>query len=153
MTTTMTTTLRGAAIARVSAVLADIATLPADYYASRTKRVWANSREFASRKARMMCHQSGLCVSCGREMDETDMWEETDESGKTVIVYGPDFPEVSHHLAAKRYGTVRGGYIWGNLSLWHKSCNRDNGEKDVNLDSLARPDLIVTSASELPKAV
>lgn len=148
------TITRQAAIQRVAAVLAEIGDpANASHYASRTKRVFANSREFASRKARMMCHQSNLCVSCGREMDETDTWEETDQAGKTVIVYGPDFPEVSHHLGAKRGNPrgQRGGYIWGNLSVWHKSCNRDNGEKDVNLDNLARPDLIVTSAQELPK--
>lgn len=96
-------------------------------------RLISNSKARRNYRARLAQYQGNLCICCGLDLGiegEGNEWE------------------LSHNVAAKVFGPeVRGGYFWGNLGTWHKSCNRDNGERTVTIGTgrdtdIQRPDLV-----------
>lgn len=111
-------------------------------YAADTRDKFGNGGKRAEYRRRLFAFQHGVCVKCGGTMS-LEAAPGTDERA-----------EWSHLRTARRFGSVRAGFRWGNLTLWHMRCNRSFGENDVNLATdLNRADLIFWgNTRELPMA-
>lgn len=106
----------------------------AEAFNTQTRDRWGNSKTRADRRARLLAWQGGLCVKCGHAV--------TDDG------------QLSHHVAATFHGApnkAHAGVFYGNVSVWHGSCNFDQGEANVRIEDLARPDLVFTGTTrDLP---
>ena len=103
--------------------------------ASRERRF--GGRDLARFAVRLFAAQGGVCVRCGN------------------AILHPVDGDVSHSVPAEFHATgqgrARGGYLPGNLSLWHRVCNSTFGDRVATPDVLRRPDLIVLDWANLPR--
>lgn len=106
----------------------------ADAFNAQTRDRWGNSRTRADRRARLLAWQGGLCVKCGEAIDGQG--------------------ELAHLVAATAHGApnrMHAGFIYGNISVWHGTCNYEQGDANVRIENLARPDLVFTGTTrDLP---
>src|SRR5690349_20448239 len=100
-------------------------------------------------RARIMLVQGGLCVMCGTDMVEIP--ESNHAAGcecGDVACHGvmcrcevcDMSAEFSHTVPATFHGKSRRGWLVTNVSLWHRRCNRLNGERVAS--GMVRPDLM-----------
>jgi 5-methylcytosine-specific restriction endonuclease McrA len=78
---------------------------------------------------RMLDLQGYVCTKCGNALQSDDT---------------NDAPQWAHLVPATFHGAPQGahaGSLWGNLTVWHTSCNAAWGERVVTSADLARPDL------------
>jgi hypothetical protein len=108
-------------------------------------------------RARMFCAQGGTCVACGARMLEV-MPDEHAAGCECGACHGTgcrcewcdESAEFSHTVPATFHGVSRRGWLVTNVSLWHRKCNRENGERVAR--DLARPDLLhLGGTRDLPK--
>ena len=104
--------------------------------ASRERRF--GGRDLARFGVRLFAHQNGICVRCGN------------------AILHPVDGDVSHSVPSEWHRgdsatRVRGGYLPGNLSLWHRVCNSTFGDRVATPDVLRRPDLIPLDWTTLPR--
>lgn len=98
-----------------------------------TRDRWGNSSTRRDRRERLAAYQGNVCVKCGNEMTDA----------KEI--------EIAHTVPATFHGVTHAGFIWGNISAWHKSCNRIHGDVVCEVSEMARPDLIfIGTTRDLP---
>lgn len=106
-----------------------------------------NAKTRNNYRARMWLAQGGICVMCGDDMlavrpaphaeacecgtchREGCRCAECDQSA-----------EFAHTVPATFHGVSRRGWLVTNVSLWHRSCNRHNGERVAS--GMVRTDLL-----------
>lgn len=104
-----------------------------------TRDTFGNGSKRAEYRRRLFAWQGGACVLCGDQM-ELDLTPGEDMRA-----------EWSHMMTARRYSDVRAGFRWGNLTLAHMRCNRENGERDLLTGDLFSPSLLFTGRTrDLP---
>ena len=126
-------------------------------YARDLRDTFANGGERRTRRARLFAWQGGVCVKCGEEMSlDAPVGDDTRAEWahlRTARRYCcPDVHCPGIHAHGEGYSVPRAGFRWGNLTLWHTSCNRSWSERDALRSDLARPDLIFTGVTRaLPR--
>lgn len=109
-------------------------------FTADTRNRWKGSKR-AEYRRRLFAFQHGICLKCGEGMD------------LSAEVGHPERAEWGHMMTARRYGSERAGFRWGNVGMWHVRCNRRHGENDAFMVTLARPDLLFRGETrDLPMA-
>jgi hypothetical protein len=127
------------AVATLDSILANVRADRATF-GEFTKNRRGGGKRMRLMRSRMLLAQGGICPKCGEGIVDG------------LLSYGPNAdPEagVWAHLVPQSYfgaegatGGDRGGYVDGNMSVWHKRCNDSHGERDTNAADLARPDVV-----------
>lgn len=118
------------------ALLDSIAANPAEFAAWTKDRRGGGSRVKVMR-ARMLAAQGGICPKCG-ESDNGDEWE------WAHLVPNGHFDSDAGGIDMSKAGGKRVGWVDGNVTVWHKVCNRVWDERLVRIEDLARPDVVFT---------
>lgn len=99
---------------------------------------FGSSTERRKRRARLLDWQGGVCPKCGND----------------IVMDSEDTGQWAHLIPATFHGAanaVHAGFMWGNLQVWHTSCNATWGERLTVASDLARPDLWFTGTTrDLP---
>jgi hypothetical protein len=115
-------------------------------YMHDTRDTFANSGERRKRHRRLFAAQGGVCLKCGDDMTPPPVLTATRAEREAYAALDSS-AEWSHMVPARLWSSVRAGFRWGNLGLWHKSCNRAHGENRAYMSDLARPDLLWTGTT------
>lgn len=117
---------------------------------------WGNSRTRADRRLRLWAYQGGVCVKCGGTMPTPGSVDLKDDTAPEIAHLVPATWHKEAAIAADGEAAWVAnpwrGFIYGNVTVWHRKCNRSHGENIVRFEDLARPDLVFTgSTRDLPK--
>jgi hypothetical protein len=112
----------------------------ADEFNARKRDRMGSSTNRAKLRARLLDLQGYICPKCGDGLRDTDT---------------EDRPQWAHLIPATFHGAPNAshaGFYWGNVQVWHTSCNAAWGDRPVMASDLARPELWFNGTTrDLPK--